>query len=158
MLLTGKTRVLCHCPIGSWQSLDKCIRGIPQRELLIAGGDLSTQVSPVPPFVGRGTGMLSKDRAPDGEELTNLLRTNRIALLNTWAARQEAAHTFRFGRHSAQLDYVMVRQKDANQQARQAQAIRNCPLGAWHHAACRFRLPYVKKSHPLDDRKSRCRG
>ena len=69
-----------------------------------------------------------------GEELTNLLRTNHITLLNTWAVRQEAARTSRFGKHSAQLDYVMVRQKDANQQARQAQPIRNCPLGAWRHA------------------------
>ena len=59
-----------------WQALDKCVRAIPQRELVIAGGDLNTQVSPTPPYVGPGTGMLSKDQAPDAEELLNLLKAN----------------------------------------------------------------------------------
>ena len=35
------------------------------------------------PSWGQKTGMLSKDRASDGEKLTNLLRTNHITLLNT---------------------------------------------------------------------------
>ena len=78
--------------------------------------------------------MLSKDRAPDAEELLNLLKANHITLLNTWAARQVDARKFCFGKHSAQLDYVMIRQKDANLQARQAQPITQCPLGAWRHA------------------------
>ena len=43
---------------GIWQALDRCIRSVPLRELLIAGGDFNTQVSPQPPYVGPGTGML----------------------------------------------------------------------------------------------------
>ena len=139
---------------GIWQALDRCVRSVPQRELLIAGGDLNTQVSPQPPFVGPGTGMLSKDRAPDAEELINVLRTNHATLLNTWSARQDEAHTFRFGTRAAQLDYIIIRQKDVNMQAKQSRPIANCPLGAWRHlggyhiplkASIRKRVPPPRK-------------
>ena len=139
---------------GIWQALDRCVRSVPQRELLIAGGDLNTQVSPQSPYVGPGTGMLSKDRAPDAKELINVLRTNHATLLNTWSARQDEAHTFRFGTHAAQLDYIIIRQKDVNMQAKQSRPIANCPLGAWRHlggyhiplkASIRKRVPPPRK-------------
>ena len=151
----NKDPKLAQKRLSIWQALDRCIRSVPQRELLIAGGDLNTQVILQPPFVGPGTGMLSKDRAPDAEELINVLRTNHATLLNTWSAKQEEAHTFRFGTHAAQLDYVIVRQKDADMQARQSRPITNCPLGAWRHlgghhiplkASIRKRIPPPRKN------------
>ena len=61
------------------------------------------------------------------------LQVNHMTILNSRYSRNKASHTFRFGTHEAELDYIMVRQHDANQQARLSAPVKDCPLGAWRH-------------------------
>ena len=91
-----------------WQ----CLNGIPRREHLVIGGDLNVQVRPRPPHIGPGTGLCSADRATDEDEVVNLLDAHSLIMLNTWSKPGHTAHTFKFGTHSAQLDYIIVRRSD----------------------------------------------
>ena len=40
-----------------WQKLSRCTAGVPQREMMIFGGDLNVQLTPLHPHVGHGTGV-----------------------------------------------------------------------------------------------------
>ena len=96
-----------------WHKLGQCLNGIPRREHLVIWGDLNAQVRPRPPHIGPGTGLCSADRAPDEEEVVNLLDAHSLTMLNTWSKPGHLAHTFKFVTHSAQLDYMIVRRSDA---------------------------------------------
>ena len=84
--------------------------------------------------VGPATSRLSqdyKDRAPDEHEFLQILQVNHLVAINTWALKDTAASAFKFGPHQAQLDYVILGQRGAKAQARQARTLHDCPLGGW---------------------------
>ena len=66
-----------------WKKLDCCVHEIPNRELLILGGELNVQAQPSPTHVGHGTDRPSKDRAPDAFDLSQLLEVHDLTALNT---------------------------------------------------------------------------
>ena len=107
-----KDRTVLDKRAAFWKKLDCCIHRIPNREILILGGDLNVQTQPSPPHVGHGTGRLSKDRAPDAFDLSQLLELHDLTALNTWGKAGELACTFTFGDHKAQLDYIITRRRD----------------------------------------------
>ena len=114
-----------------WYKMSQCIGSIPYRENLVLGGDLNVQMTPMHPHVGHGTGTLSAERAPDTDAAHAVLSTHSLVALNTWGQHGSRAHTFAFGKHQAQLDYIIVRQRHSDSQARGAHPIQNCPVGAW---------------------------
>ena len=114
-----------------WHKMAHCIGGIPYRETLITGGDLNVQLTPLHPHIGHGTGALSPERAPDAEAVHTLLSTHHLTALNTWSAPGSRANTFTFGKHQAQLDYLLVRISHSTKEARQAHPLNNCPVGGW---------------------------
>ena len=118
---------------GFWRRLETCIRGIPNRELLVIGGDLNVQVSSRPPHIGPGTGRLSADKATDAKELCQILEVHNPVMLNSWTYKGERACTFRFGVHSAQLDYVLNCLRDTSHMAGKSAPLHDCPLGGWRH-------------------------
>ena len=99
---------------------------------MVIGGDLNVQLTPLLPYVGHGTGALSPERAPDAAAHT-IVSTHSLVALNTWGTPGPKAHTFVFGKHQAQLDYVLVRQRHADGTARSARPAKNCPVGGWRH-------------------------
>ena len=60
-----------------------------------------------------------------------LLSTHHLTALNTWSAPGSRANTFTFGKHQAQLDYLLVRISHSTKEARQAHPLNNCPVGGW---------------------------
>ena len=107
------------------------IGNIPHREHLIVSGDLNVQLTPMHPHVGHGTGALSQERAPDADSVHTMLSTHSLVALNTWGMPERKAHTFVFGKHQAQLDYVIVRQRHSDGKARMAHPVQDCPVGGW---------------------------
>ena len=116
-----------------WHKLSHCIGGIPYREALVVGGDLNVQLTPKRPCVGHGTGALSPERAPDADALHTLLSAHTLVALNTWGKPGKGAHTFTFGKHQAQLDYLLMRASQTTRMARQARPLHTCPVGGWRH-------------------------
>ena len=80
-----------------WLRLGNCVSSVPQRDLLIAGGDLNVHLAPFHPHIGHGTGVLSPERALDADTLNHLLAAHSLVVLNTWGTPGSKAHTFRFG-------------------------------------------------------------
>ena len=114
-----------------WCKMSQCIGSIPYREHLVLGGDLNVQMTAMYPHVGHGAGALSAERAPDTDAAHTVLSTHSLVALNTWGKHGSRAHTFAFGKHQAQLDYIIVRQRHSDIQARSSHPIQNCPVGAW---------------------------
>ena len=114
-----------------WHKLSHCIGGIPYREHVVIGGDLNVQLTPLLPYVGHGTGALSPERAPDADAAHTIASTHSLVALTTWGTPGSKAHTFVFGKHQAQLDYALVRQRHADGPARSARPAKNCPVGGW---------------------------
>ena len=114
-----------------WFKMSQCIGSIPYREHLVLGGDLNVQMTPLYPHVGHGAGSLSAERAPDTDAAHTVLSAHSLVALNTWGKHGSRAHTFTFGKHQAQLDYIIVRQRHSDTQARISHPIQNCPVGAW---------------------------
>ena len=123
-----------------WCKMSQCVGSVPYREHLVLGGDLNVQLTPMYPHVGHGTGALSAERAPDTDAAHAIMSTHSLVALNTWGQQGCKAHTFVVGKHQAQLDYVIVRQRHSDGQARNARPVQNCPVGA-----CR-RCHFVAKS------------
>ena len=67
----------------SGRSQSRCIAAVPQREMMVVGGDLNAQLMPLHPHVGHGTGALSSERAPDAESVHTLLTTHSLVALNS---------------------------------------------------------------------------
>ena len=128
-----------------WHKLSHCIGGIPYREALVVGGDLNVQLTPKRPCVGHGTGALSPERAPDADALHTLLSTHTLVALNTWGKPGKGAHTFTFGKHQAQLDYLLMRASQTTRMARQARPLHTCPVGGWRHGGG-FTRPLLLRS------------
>ena len=125
-----------------WKKLDCCIHRIPNREILILGGDLNVQAQPSPPHVGHGTGRLSKHRAPDTFDFSQLLELHDLTPLNMWGKSGELARTFTFGDHKAQLDYVITRRRNVINCSKKAHPLRNFPVGGWRRTGG-YHLPVV---------------
>ena len=63
-------------------------------------------------------------------------------MLNSWTHKGEGACTFRFGEHSAQLDYVLTRRRGTSNIARKSSPLQDCPLEGWRTAGGRH-VPVV---------------
>ena len=132
-----------------WYKMSHSIGSIPYQEHLIVGGDLNVQLTPLRPHVGHGTGALSQERAPDADAVHTMLSTHSLVALNTWGVPGRKAHTFVFGKRQAQLDYVMVRQRHSDGEARVAHPVQDCPVGGRHgggiHKPVAASLPFHYK-------------
>ena len=115
-----------------WQALERCLNRIPVRDSLMVAGDFNTPLQPAPPFVGGVTSPLPCHPPEDMEDLAQLMRTYGLVALNTWRRHppQAKATTFRFGNTESQIDFLLVRRREATMQAKQAHPIRHFHVGA----------------------------
>ena len=100
-----------------WQSLDKCLGSIPQRNMLTLAGDFNATISPRCPFIGPGVGPDSMHARPTDAELEAIFQTYSLCVLNTWcSARQYSCEGPGGGR--SVIDFVAVRLQQADPRAR----------------------------------------
>ena len=115
-----------------WQALERCLNRIPVRDSLMVAGDFNTPLRSAPPFVGGVTCPLPCHPPEDMEDLAQLMRTYGLVALNTWRRHppQAKATTFRFGNTESQIDFLLVRRREATMQAKQAHPIHHFHVGA----------------------------
>ena len=103
-----------------WVSLSRCLASLPQRNLLVVGGDFNC--SPHPQSGRTGPGHCPPDQyRADASELQDIVCVHDLCVLNTWCSTQDYnMHTFRMGDRLAQIDYILTRRVHATFTARQS--------------------------------------
>ena len=101
--------------------LQRCVAGLPQRNSLLLAGDFNCPISTNPPVCGSCVLTPNSTRYQDAKDLHNVLSTLHLCVLNTWQDGQLA--TFTFGEIASQIDFVIVRPRQADAIAKRAQII-----------------------------------
>ena len=134
-----------------WQAIHRCLHGLPVRDSILLLGDFNTPVQTEFPYVGHHVSPLPSHPPEDMEELKLLMRTHALVAINTWKSNATPAATFKWGKAETQIDFLMVRQRDASVQAKKAAALRTFHVGASRHtgaihfpvlACLNLRMPY----------------
>ena len=93
-------------------------------------GDFNTPLRESPPHVRRFVGSPLSHPPDDIPDLEVLMQSHKLIALNSWYKPAGGVHTFTFGKAKTQIDYIMVRQTEANTQARQVKAPHQFKVGA----------------------------
>ena len=141
-----------------WQAVHRCLHGLPVRDSILLLGDFNTPVQTELPYVGHHVSPLPSHPPEDMEELKLLMmRTHALVAINTWRSNAAPAATFKWGKAETQIDFLMVRQRDASVQAKKAAALRTFHVGASRHtgaihfpalACLNLRTPYWVNHRP----------
>ncbi|CAE7356543.1 unnamed protein product [Symbiodinium sp. CCMP2456] len=122
--------------MGLLTKLQKCVAGLPQRNSVVLGGDFNCPLEPHPPQCGHCVLPHNPIRYKDYRDHENVVQTLNLVALNTWCKpRHGQLATFTFGSLASQIDYLMVRSRQANSEARRAQVIDQFPVAAWREGA-----------------------
>ena len=119
-----------------WQALDRCLSRVPVRDSLALAGDFNTPLQPQWRHVGAHTCVLPCHPPEDMEAFSSLLTAHDLVALNTWRRPPDCRppSTFRFQDLESQIDFILTRHVDANDQARRAHAMRRFHVGASRHS------------------------
>ena len=93
-------------------------------------GDFNTPLREIPPHVGRFVGPPLSHPPDDIPDLEVLMQSHKLIALNSWHKPAGGVHTFTSGKEKTQIDYIRVRQTEANTQARQVKALHQFRVGA----------------------------
>ncbi|CAE7239424.1 unnamed protein product [Symbiodinium sp. CCMP2456] len=122
--------------MGLLTKLQKCVAGLPRRNSVVLGGDFNCPLEPHPPQCGHCVLPHNPTRYKDYRDHQNVVQTLNLVALNTWCKPQHGQlATFTFGRLASQIDYLMVRSRQASAEARRAQIIDQFPVAAWREGA-----------------------
>ena len=109
----------------SLQTLSKTLHEIPARSQIVLAGDFNQTCRPLSRHVGSGVPAKSH-ASSDCHDLQTLIAAHQLVALNTW--RSAPAFTFAFGKRQSQIDYIMIRLRDADVEARTSSVLRDFPL------------------------------
>ena len=107
------------------QTLSKTLHEIPARSQIVLAGDFNQTCRPLSRHVGSGVPTKSH-ASSDSNDLQTLIAAHQLVALNTW--RSAPAFTFAFGKRQSQIDYIMIRLRDADVEARSSSVLRDFPL------------------------------
>ena len=119
--------------------LQRCLAGLPRRHSLILSGDLNTSCEPTPHVCGRHVLPIGEYHKQDYRDFLHICEALSLTVLNSWTRplhRQLA--TFRFGALSSQIDFIIVRQAQADNEARKASVLVDFPVAGWREGAKHF--------------------
>ena len=131
------------------QACNQLVAGLPQRNVMILGGDLNTSLNRIPRCVGLNDfqdtqGRRSGPRHPDSSLLGGLLVQHGLTATNTWDATLGPTYT---GGHSnkSRIDYVLVRHKSSDSLTKKPIYLDELPQMFGHskdHVPILFTVPY----------------
>ena len=108
--------------------LQGLLNQIPQRDKLIVCADFNTTAMREPPFIGPCSLHRNSKARQYLKPINAVCREFNLTAINTFACRKP--HTFQNGKTKSQIDFILVRQKDAGQKAKQAKPEHSFPVGA----------------------------
>ena len=113
------------------KSLDKLLSALPVRSQILLGGDFNTTLVRENKVSGYGIleRKLNEKERIDQDHMVQVLRKHRLATLNTWGKKTQAA-TYLHAKGRSQIDFVCVRQAVADGEAKQTRAIKT-PMAGW---------------------------
>ena len=107
------------------QALSKTLHEIPARSQVVVAGDFNQTCRPLSRHIGRGVPARSHASSDNGD-LQTLVAAHQLIALNTWGTAP--SFTFAFGQRQSQIDYIFIRLRDADVEARRSSALREFPL------------------------------
>ena len=117
------------------------LQGLPNRNLLIIGGDLNTTCTPQAKVCGKWILPATEAHNKDPSDLMAILSVHSLSVLNSWHRPSHGQlATFTFGQLASQIDYLICRQGQATHCAKQAAVMPSFPVAAWRDGA---------KHHPV---------
>ena len=112
-----------------WNKLEKLVRSIPVRSMLVVCGDFNLSMSTLPPVTGHGALPSSLDRELMEErcKVLEIFRQSCVVFLNTWSGKHT---TYEHPAGSTQIDYIVIRQQVADATSKLAGPM-SCHLAEW---------------------------
>ena len=121
------------------QRLQRCLAGLPRRHSLIMSGDLNTTCESTPNVCGKHVLPIGEYHKQDFRDFMHICEALSLTVLNTWTRpTHKQLATFRFGSLSSQIDFVIVRRAQADNEARRAQVMVDYPVAGWREGAKHF--------------------
>ncbi|CAE7370346.1 unnamed protein product, partial [Symbiodinium sp. CCMP2456] len=113
---------------GVWSKLDTALSALPFRSAIVLMGDFNMVMQPHATVVGQGVhaGSQVHDLRQERSDVLEVLARHRQTALNTWGKKQ---YTYRHPSGSSQIDYVFVRQHQADQKAKEC-CVTKAPIAA----------------------------
>ena len=128
---------------------DQLVAGLPQRKVVILGGDLNTSLPHIPHCVGLHDfqdqkGRKAGPRHPDSGKLGHLLTQHGLTAINTWDPSLGPTYIGGLARQS-RIDYIMVRHKSSDSFTKKPIYLEDLPARFGHtkdHVPILFTVPY----------------
>ena len=119
-----------------WDALQKAVSTCPSRHSLVIAGDFNTGLQACAPHTGSAViGKGNAANAPDAHVLQRMLKQFDLRALNTFQPTP-GAFTFQHqekggGFRRSQIDFIIIRGRRTDSQAKHTQTLVDADLGAW---------------------------
>ncbi|CAE6931286.1 unnamed protein product, partial [Symbiodinium sp. CCMP2456] len=90
-----------------WSSIQRLLRSLPSRHVVIMAGDFNTPLLPMAKRVGARASFCHATRPQDVNELADIIADHDLLHLNSWT--RFAKPTYRNGSHFSLIDHIFVR-------------------------------------------------
>ena len=125
-----------HLRSQIWEALQKAISTSPSRHSLIVAGDFNTGLRSCAPYTGSAViGRGNATDAPDAHMLHQMLKQFDLRALNTFQSTPGPTtfqHPEKGGKvRRSQIDYIIIRGRRTDTQAKHAHTLVDTDLGAW---------------------------
>ncbi|CAE7573790.1 unnamed protein product [Symbiodinium sp. CCMP2592] len=144
--------------------LQKCLLALPQRNPLVFAGDFNCGMVSHQALCGPCVLPANPLQYKDLQDHQDVLRALPVCILNTWTRPKHGQlATFTFGSLASQIDYIVVRHRQANRVAKKAAILDKFPVAQWrqggnHHPVVAYVpvprriLAQARKTQPAFDR------
>ena len=124
-----------------WKQLERCLAGLPYRDVALVAGDLNTVLPRITGLTGCSVGaeQVAGAYTKEAEATADMLLRAGLVACNTYGKRR---HTYVHAKGKSMLDYVFTRRASADAEARRATAM-NTPLASWRKGGHRVLLGSV---------------